>query len=132
MQEKLFRGKLKKNDEWATGGIAFGGAEFEGKIYITSPDVEDGRVVWMHEVYPETVGQYTGMKDKNGKEIYEGDIVKGLVMFQDNIMEVKGVVKFVHGRFVIAEYNCSLYEFANIPSKKSNEIEVIGNKYQNP
>ena len=76
--------------------------------------------------------QYTGLKDVNGKEIYEGDIVEGLVMFQDNLVEVKGVVKFVHGRFVIAEYNCSLYEFANIPSKKSNEIEVIGNKYDNP
>ena len=75
--------------------------------------------------------QYTGRKDKNGKEIYEGDIVEGLVMFQDNLIKVKGVIKFVHGRFVIAKYNCSLYEFANIPSKKSNEIEVIGNKYEN-
>ena len=75
--------------------------------------------------------QYTGLKDKEGKEIYEGDIVEGLVMFQDNLIKVKGVVKFVHGRFVIAEYNCSLYEFSNTQGKQSNEITIIGNKYEN-
>ena len=76
--------------------------------------------------------QYTGLKDKEGKEIYEGDIVEGLVMFQDNLMEVKGVIKFIHGRFVIAEYNCSLYKFSNAQGNQSNEITVIGNKYENP
>ena len=75
---------------------------------------------------------FTGLKDKEGKEIYEGDIVEGLVMFQNNLMEVKGVIKFIHGRFVIAEYNCSLYKFSNAQGNQSNEITVIGNKYENP
>lgn len=83
--------------------------------------------VYMLEVIPETIGQYTGLKDKNGKEIYEGDIVK------IDKEDYKYIVKFYDGCFVGINKYDEHYEQAKILGNLFTlELEVIGNIHDNP
>lgn len=76
--------------------------------------------------------QYTGLKDKNGKEIYEGDIIESLEkMFGGNGEKQNREVRFEGGAFMIGSVDLSIVT-EDMPNGLSFEPVVVGNIYENP
>lgn len=117
MREILFRGKRICNNEWVEGGFhsRFGKAYIIG---ISKTERIDGT-----EVIPETVGQYTGLTDKNGKKIFEGNIIN----IEYPMTTIKcAVVEYVGSAFV-GNTDCDTWDLDNYYA-----LEVIGNIHDNP
>ena len=144
MREILFRGKRADNGEWVEGVFSpynwnlFGEREEKPQIIIFSEnEYFDG--LWC-EVLPETVGQYTGLTDNNGKKIFEGDIVR--LTDEHNEIEWTAVVVFGNPN---GEYNWG-WQLKAIGEFDGNKdillwvdmeelgayCEIIGNIYDNP
>ena len=128
MREILFRAKRIDNGEWVEG-VVFPPAN---TLISYQHELIDGVNTFMDFcVLPETIGQYTGLTDKNGKKIFEGDVVD--VEYDIQYVGVGAeriglfVVVFDDGCFMKQRQSGGLYHF--IPSDKCN---VIGNIYDNP
>lgn len=128
-REIKFRGKRIKNAEWITGSLFTRNTE---AWIFSGDDIDcfDGECsMWVDidsEVVLKTVGQYTGLKDKNGKEIYEGDMVRHRGY---NGMKIS-VVAFSDGCFNVGRHQGSSTK--ETPMLITANCEVIGNIHDNP
>lgn len=130
MREILFRGKRKDNGKWIEGDLRqdkdLGGSYVSGWNYYTDCMGAE-REPFEHEVIPETVGQYTGLKDKNGRKIFEGDIVR---WYGTDIYEVVFETRCGCGYFGIKMSHIKTWNFCIITP--ANLMEIIGNIHDDP
>ena len=130
MRDILFRGKRLDNGEWVYGSLFVG---FK-KSYICPEAIAmynfDGALCLggFVEVSPESVGQYTGLVDNNGKQIFEGDILL--------LDDINGIVNYGTGCFCV-KLSGPDYLYHNNPAIDMvlNEypgLEIIGNIHDNP
>lgn len=163
MREILFRAKTTGDGRWIYGSLLVEKQDNSEVNFISNDEVEKtvyiqfeknewgrytneyGRIAWCcvprkKEVAPETVGQYTGLTDKNGKRIFEGDIIKTHYANTPKADFIEQVV-FHNGRF------CGMYEhdkmkmwatladgIKHLPQDKSVYMEwceIIGNIHDN-
>ena len=133
-REILFKGKRVSNGEWVEGYIVKRPTG-EWQIERRCDNPPDGDPMWKkvlitYEVKPDTICQYTGLKDKNGKKIWENDVV--FVTDEDGcsgrVDTCIGEIEFYEGLWYInGRVQNGLYDI-----DKCFHIEVIGNIFDNP
>ena len=112
MREILFRGKRLDNGEWIEGNLFYPDTD----NYPTQILLGNNIATFTYNVDPDTVSEFTGLHDKNGKHVFEGDIIKIKGGFKDFQWQISGV------------YGCK----HRLESTDSDRFEVIGNKWDNP
>ena len=115
MRETKFRGKRLDNGEWVIGYLV--------KMWREWHILNSDNVNTAYPVDPATVGQFTGLKDNNGREIYEGDVIKW------NDKYPPKVILWFACQFDVGNDSCSMPLLA---LKDKCPIEIIGNIHDNP
>ena len=120
MRQIKFRGKTINEGEWVYGDLEYNRAKNIARIHTYD---NNGEYLMQHLVKPDTVGQFTGLTDKNGKEIYEGDIVR--------YIDCNDTISIDEVRYADAGFTpvCEIAWMADI---EGTECEVIGNRFDNP
>ena len=135
MREILFRAKRIDNGEWVEGQYAF----------ILNPLTESGEPIkhlicngtniFNDEIDPETLCQYTGLKDKNGNRIWENDIVVCKQYIDGNFIDYHiefGFVEMKHGAYGLHRDRPDAYYRPFKDWLEDYEYEVLGNIFDNP
>ena len=122
MRKIRFRGKRLDNREWIYGDLQLGDGDHIPMIGV----VRGGHDPDYYQVEEVTVGQFTGLRDKDSRPIYEGDIV-----MQRGYSGVKPmVVRFEQGAFIVGWHGGSSTQTR--PMLIQKRCEVIGNVIDNP
>lgn len=126
-REILFRGKTYDTREWVYGFLIYD--EIQNMSLPHIGYLFRGDDVDVAQVRPSTVGQYTGITDKNDVKIFEGDIIRSTYNDKPSGPDCGiGPVSFYMGMwYVEGDINNSLYDI-----DPCNELEVIGNIHDNP
>ena len=131
-----FRGKrINRNNEWAYGDLRF----IPEQVLILPHSSYDAAID-RDSVDPDTVGQFTGLHDINGKEIYEGDIVtmkrtpkgRSMSVTSRHVVKSHSVTDWDFHSLAKEVLSYSMYNFHEEYSIYNNCVEVIGNIYDNP
>ncbi len=125
MREILFRGKRKGSGDWLCGDLRQWSEKRKGIC-----DYQQKRTI---DVYPETVGQFTGMVDKNGTRIFDGDICR----VRNGEDELIGCVDYDNraALYIVkfGNHKCLLFlDFFLMHDHPNVWCEVIGNIHDNP
>ena len=128
MRPIKFRAK-NINGVWYYGSLVYSN-EINAAIYFQTGNGSVKVMDWVY-VNPETVGQFTGLYDSSGNEIYEGDILK---WEKDGLMYV---VKFWHGMFYASVEECNKGILGGFPlhaltKHEDRKCEIVGNIFDNP
>lgn len=127
MREIFFRGKRADNGEWVYGNYYHCCGTAYGATFIV---VNDFGFI---EVIPHTVGQYTGLTDKNGKKIFEGDIIQYKTEY--DVAPIYSYVVYCADTYDYPAFDLEqhAYETNGLQSAcRECLCEVIGNKWDNP
>ena len=129
-REIKFRGKALFDNEWVYGNLienANGHICIQERMYVKNP-VLFNYTTQSTEVYPDTIGQFMGCKDKNSKEIFEGDIAM-------ESFKTMSIIEFYEGAFVSRnKYRRlipALFSGDAVTGMNMNFLEVIGNVHDN-
>jgi uncharacterized phage protein (TIGR01671 family) len=151
MREIKFRGKDCKTDKWVYGYYWAWEQSHKPKEESVSCIYEKHYFIRITEdknftdieIHPDSKGQYTGLKDKNGKEIFQGDIVNCLVLIEHRVPSTKRqiieerhekrIIRFQNGAFRQFPLNDNSYGWTLRDFDVHDiKFEVIGNIYENP
>ena len=135
IREVIFRGKRTDCEAWAEGDLLhYESGEMAICKGFSKYGYEATEIIGRYKVIPETVGQYTGLTDKNGVRIFEGDIVRYAERrLGGEDVSVAFPVTFDEGGFCAHHYFLNNWLRNGLGGNtKLEDIEVIGNIHDNP